>query len=294
GAGGPRPPNRAGAREGAGDRRAGRHVRGREGGHEGVQGEAEAGLQGPLNVLVHLAVLQELVAGHIPERQALVWRDQILTYAELLGRSRRVGRALCRLGLGCRVERAALQPWESGHDHVAIYAYNGSRWLESMFGTLHARAAFVNVNYRYVADELRFVLATSRARAIIYHAAFAPRLAAVPGSGPPSPRSTAAGRSSSPTRCGASTATARGGRSCANASTSSRSAAMPSPSRYSPRSARAGTTPHPSAPSPARPRCSRRASSARWRRSSRPARSSSRASAPRRRASRRSAGTRPP
>src|SRR2546425_745907 len=48
-----------------------------------------------------------------------------------------------------------------------------------MFGTLHARAAFVNVNYRYVADELRFVLATSRARAIIYHAAFAPRLAAV-------------------------------------------------------------------------------------------------------------------
>src|SRR5439155_145041 len=78
-----------------------------------------------------------------------------------------------------RVERAALQPWESGHDHVAIYAYNGSRWLESMFGTLHARAAFVNVNYRYVADELRFVLATSRARAIIYHAAFAPRLAAV-------------------------------------------------------------------------------------------------------------------
>src|SRR2546422_5320929 len=48
-----------------------------------------------------------------------------------------------------------------------------------MFGTLHARAAFVNVNYRYVADELRFVLASSRTRAIIYHAAFAPRLAAV-------------------------------------------------------------------------------------------------------------------
>src|SRR5439155_256097 len=111
--------------------------------------------------------------------QALVWRDQVLTYAELLARSRRVGRALHRLGLGCRVERAALQPWESGHDHVAIYAYNGAEWLEAMFGTLHARAAFVNVNYRYVADELRFVLATSRARAIIYHAAFAPRLAAV-------------------------------------------------------------------------------------------------------------------
>ena len=119
-------------------------------------------------MLVHLALLQERIAGLIPERQALVWRDRILTYAELLARSRRVGRALRRLGLGCRIERAALQPWESGHDHVAIYAYNGPAWLEAMLGTLHARAAFVNVNYRYVADELRFVLATSRARAIIY------------------------------------------------------------------------------------------------------------------------------
>src|SRR5205823_6485415 len=117
--------------------------------------------------------------GPIPEREAHVWRDRVLTYAELLRRARRVGRALRRLGLGCRVERAALQPWQSGHDHVAIYAYNGAEWLEAMLGTLRARAAFVNVNYRYVADELRFVLATSQARAIIYHAAFAPRLAAV-------------------------------------------------------------------------------------------------------------------
>src|SRR5437867_10520799 len=106
-------------------------------------------------MLVHLAVLQELVAGHIPERQALVWRDRVLTFAELLRRARRVGRALRRLGLGCRTERADLEPWESGHDHVAIYAHNGAEWLEAMFGTLHARAAFVNVNYRYVADELR-------------------------------------------------------------------------------------------------------------------------------------------
>src|SRR5205809_1046635 len=82
--------------------------------------------------LGHLAVLQELVAGHIPERQALVWRDRVLTYAELLARARRVGRALRRLGLGCRTERAALESWESGHDHVAIYAYNGAEWLEAM------------------------------------------------------------------------------------------------------------------------------------------------------------------
>ena len=130
-------------------------------------------------MLVNLAALQELVARHIPEREAFVWRDRRLTYAALVARARRVGRALARAGLGCHTERAALRPWESGHDHVAIYAHNGPEWLETMLGTLHARAAFVNVNYRYVADELRFVLATCRARGIVYHAAFAPRLAGV-------------------------------------------------------------------------------------------------------------------
>ena len=48
-----------------------------------------------------------------------------------------------------------------------------------MYGVLKARAAFVNVNYRYKAEELRYVLDNGAARAIIYHAAFAPTLAAV-------------------------------------------------------------------------------------------------------------------
>ena len=127
-------------------------------------------------MLVNLAVLQELIAGAIPDRDALLWRDRRLTYAELNARSRRVGRALRRLGLGCRTERAALQPWESGHDHVAIYCYNGTEFVETMYGAWKARAAFVNVNYRYVADELRYVLRQADARAIVYHAAFAPLL----------------------------------------------------------------------------------------------------------------------
>jgi len=130
-------------------------------------------------MLVNLAAIQELVAGHIPDREALAWRDRRFTYADLTARTRRLGRALQRLGLGCRRERRELEPWESGHDHVAVYCHNGNEWIEAMYGTLKARAAFVNVNYRYVADELRYVLETSAARAIIYHATFAPLLAAV-------------------------------------------------------------------------------------------------------------------
>ena len=125
-------------------------------------------------MLVNLAVLQEFLAAHLPDREAILWRDRRFTYGELAARSRRLGRALHRLGLGCRRERAALQPWESGHDHVAIYCHNGNEWIEAMYGAWHARAAFVNVNYRYVADELRYVFEQSAAPAVIYHAAFAP------------------------------------------------------------------------------------------------------------------------
>jgi fatty-acyl-CoA synthase len=130
-------------------------------------------------MLVNLAVLQELIARQLPEREAFLWRDRVLTYADLAARSRRVGRALRRLGLGCRRERAELEPWESGQDHVAIYCHNGNEYLETMYGAWHARAAFVNVNYRYVAGELRYVLAASAAQAILYHASFAARLDAV-------------------------------------------------------------------------------------------------------------------
>ena len=130
-------------------------------------------------MLVNLAVLQERIAARLADHEAVVWRDRRFTYAELTARTRQVGRALLRLGLGCRTERARLQPWESGHDHVAICCYNGNEFIEAMYGAFKARAAFVNVNYRYKADELHHLLATSDARAIVYHAAFAPQLAAV-------------------------------------------------------------------------------------------------------------------
>jgi acyl-CoA synthetase (AMP-forming)/AMP-acid ligase II len=130
-------------------------------------------------VLVNLAVLQELIARHAPAREAIVWRDRVLTYDGLTRRSRRVGHALRRLGLGCRQERAGLAPWESGQDHVAIYAHNGPEWVETMYGVWKARAAFVNVNYRYTADEVRWLLEHAAARVLVYHAAFAPVVAAV-------------------------------------------------------------------------------------------------------------------
>jgi 3-oxocholest-4-en-26-oate---CoA ligase len=130
-------------------------------------------------MLVNLAVIQELIAAAIPDREALIWRDRVFTYGQFTERCRRFGNALRDLGLGCRIERDKLQPWESGQDHIAVYLHNGNEYLEAMYGSYKARAASVNINYRYVAEELVYVLHNSAARAIVYHGTFAPTLAAI-------------------------------------------------------------------------------------------------------------------
>ena len=84
-------------------------------------------------------------------------------------------------GLGCRRERAGLQNWESGQDHVGLYLYNGNEYLEGMLGAYKARAVPFNVNYRYVDEELEYLFDNADAKAIIYHACFAPALSRVRG-----------------------------------------------------------------------------------------------------------------
>ena len=48
-----------------------------------------------------------------------------------------------------------------------------------MLGAWRARVAPFNVNYRYVKNELQYLLADSGATALLYHATFAPRVAEV-------------------------------------------------------------------------------------------------------------------
>ncbi|CAM2802032.1 acyl-CoA synthetase [Skermania piniformis] len=126
--------------------------------------------------LVHTA---DLVAAQIPDRELIVHGERRYTYAQIAERSRRLAAFLQAQGLGCHTERADLQSHEVGQDLVGIYAYNGPEFVESIVGSLRARVAPFNVNFRYVGDELRYLLSDSGATGLIYHAAFAPRLAQV-------------------------------------------------------------------------------------------------------------------
>jgi 3-oxocholest-4-en-26-oate---CoA ligase len=129
--------------------------------------------------MLNLAWLHEAIAAAVPERECLVFRDRRLSWADVNDRTRRLADVLRRAGLGCHRERSALENWDSGQDHVALYLYNGNEYLEGMVGSFKARCVPVNVNYRYVEEELVYLFENSRARAVIYHACFAPTLARI-------------------------------------------------------------------------------------------------------------------
>jgi acyl-CoA synthetase (AMP-forming)/AMP-acid ligase II len=119
------------------------------------------------------------VAAAIPDRELIIQGDRRYTYAEIVDRSQRLAAYLHSRGLGCHTERSALEGHEVGQDLVGLYAYNGNEFVEALIGAFAARVAPFNVNFRYVKSELQYLLADSGATALIYHAAFAPRIAEV-------------------------------------------------------------------------------------------------------------------
>ena len=127
----------------------------------------------------NLADVNDAVSAAIADRECIVWRDRRLTYGEVAERTNRLANHLVERGLGVRTPRADLGGHESGQDHLACYLHNGNEYIESMLGAYKARIAPFNVNYRYVAEELRYLLDDAGATAIVFHSAFATRLAEV-------------------------------------------------------------------------------------------------------------------
>ena len=114
----------------------------------------------------NLADLFELVADRVPDRLALVAGDRRLTFRELDERATRFANYLVDVGV------------EPGQ-HVGIYSVNRAEWVEAMFGCYKARAVPINVNYRYVADELRYLFDNADLVALVYEAEFGPLVASV-------------------------------------------------------------------------------------------------------------------
>ena len=130
-------------------------------------------------ITIGLAEVHEAISATRPDDSCLVFRDRRFTWGEVTERTRRLANALLDRGLGCHTERSDLDGHDSGQDHIGVYLHNGNEYLEVMLGALKARVASFNINYRYVAEELRYLLDDAHARAIVVHSQFAPILAEV-------------------------------------------------------------------------------------------------------------------
>jgi acyl-CoA synthetase (AMP-forming)/AMP-acid ligase II len=120
----------------------------------------------------NLADLFESVVDVVPDREALVYVDhpgtgaeRRLTYAELDAAANRVGHHLLDSGV---------RPGE----HVGLYLYNGVEYLQTVLGCLKARIVPVNVNYRYVEDELVYLYRDADLAGLVFDAEFTDRVAA--------------------------------------------------------------------------------------------------------------------
>lgn len=120
----------------------------------------------------NLADLFESVVDVVPDRAALVYLDhpgtgaeRRLNYAELDAAANRVAHHLIDSGI---------RPGE----HLGLHLYNGVEYLQTVLGCLKARVVPVNVNYRYVEEELAYLYRDANLAALVFDTEFTERVAA--------------------------------------------------------------------------------------------------------------------
>lgn len=109
----------------------------------------------------HLADLFETVARTVPDRVALIGDNARCSFAELNDRCDRLAAGLAAQG----IRRG---------DAIGLYLYNAPAYLEVFIAACKLGAVPYNVNYRYRADELRYLFANADSAAIVHGAEFSP------------------------------------------------------------------------------------------------------------------------
>lgn len=119
----------------------------------------------------NIADVFELAVDHYADREYLVCDHQRRTYAEMESRANQLAHYLQNQGIG-------------PGDHVGIYAMNCVEWVEAIWATLKIRALYININYRYVADELAYIFDNADLKAVIVQAQYLSLLDELSGSLP--------------------------------------------------------------------------------------------------------------
>jgi len=117
-------------------------------------------------VALNIADLAEHAIDAVPDRVALISGDEQLTYAELEEKANRLAHYLIDHGV-------------KKDDKVGLYCRNRIEIVIAMLGIVKAGAILVNVNYRYVEGELRYLFDNSDMVAVVHERQYADRVANV-------------------------------------------------------------------------------------------------------------------
>ncbi|WP_111510806.1 AMP-binding protein [Mycobacterium kyogaense] len=115
---------------------------------------------------LQFATIWEAVAEALPDQIAAVQGDRRTTWRDYERRAAQLANALAGRGI-------------AANSKVALLLYNGIEYLEAQFAAFKLSAVPVNVNYRYLDEELSYVIDNSDAEAVVYHSSLGERVARV-------------------------------------------------------------------------------------------------------------------
>ena len=119
-----------------------------------------------MTLTFNIADLFEKVADTVGDREAIICGDSRATYSDLEKGANQMAHYLASQGVGAG-------------DHIGLYMHNCAEYLEAMLACFKIRAVPINVNYRYVNEELLYIFKNADMVACIHHREFIPHIAAV-------------------------------------------------------------------------------------------------------------------
>jgi acyl-CoA synthetase (AMP-forming)/AMP-acid ligase II len=114
----------------------------------------------------NLATAFESVCDALPDRDVLIQGDRRVPWRMFDERAARVAAAFTAAGL-------------KPDSKVASYLYNCNEYTEALYGTFKMRGVPVNVNYRYLEDELVYLLDNSDAEVLLFHGSLGDQVAKI-------------------------------------------------------------------------------------------------------------------
>ena len=112
------------------------------------------------------ATLWEAISDKIGDEDAIVTGTNRRTWTEYENRASRLAKAFGEAGLGAGSK-------------IGMYLWNGNEYLETQFAGMKIRGVPININYRYLDDELLYLLENSDAEALVFHTSLSDRVARV-------------------------------------------------------------------------------------------------------------------